>query len=153
MPEPVRDNTNQETICSTCMLRDVGIESLNQQHLKLAQYANELQGIVEDLTTREPTHDDWKRIDALFSRITLYVATHFREEEELMRLHGYPDYGPHKKLHDEFEIELLDVQRKVNNRNIKFKGKLSTMLWNFLNEHVNVIDLAYRDFFLGKGVS
>ncbi len=135
-----------------CLLSDVGPAKLNQQHLRLASYAVEFQLLVEELAEREPTHEDWKHVDALFSRISRFIAVHFRDEEELMVLHEYPDYTGHKRLHEKFIEDMARVQSQINNRNVKFKGKLSTLLWNWLYGHINEIDFRYREFFLSKGV-
>lgn len=135
-----------------CLLSDVGPAKLNQQHLRLASYAVEFQQLVEELAEREPTRDDWKHIDALYSRISRFVAEHFRDEEELMVRYQYPDYTAHKRLHDKFVEEMAKIQSQINNRNVKFKGSLSTLLWNWLYGHINEIDFRYREFFLSQGV-
>lgn len=136
-----------------CLLKNVGVMSLNKQHLRLASYAVEFNQIVEQLAEREPRAEDWKHIDALFSRISLYVATHFREEEELMEKFGYPEYQGHKSQHDKFVQELGQIQSQINNRNIKFKGKLGNMLWEWLYKHINEVDYHYREFFRDKGLT
>ena len=138
---------------SHCLLKEVGIAEINKQHLRLASYAVQFSQIVDELSTREPTNQDWRQIDALFSRIMRYVATHFEQEEALMREYGYPDYAAHKKLHDKFSAEMVQMQAHINNRNIKFKKKLSSLLWDWLYHHINEIDYQYRDFFLSKGLS
>ncbi len=135
-----------------CLLADVGVNACNKQHLRLASYAVEFHEMVEALAEKEPDQNDWRRIDSLFSRISRFVAVHFREEEALMVEHGYPDYTRHKSLHDKFVTELANVQSQINNRNIRFKGKLGAMLWNWLYNHINVEDYKYREFFLEKGV-
>ncbi|MFQ5643042.1 MAG: bacteriohemerythrin [Thiogranum sp.] len=138
---------------SHCLLKEVGIAEINKQHLRLASYAVEFSLIVDELSTREPTNQDWRRIDALFSKIMRYVAKHFSEEEALMREHGYPDYAAHKKLHDKFSAEMLKMQSEINNRNIRFKKKMSSLLWDWLYHHINEIDYKYREFFQSKGLS
>lgn len=136
-----------------CLLKNVGVMSFNKQHLRLASYAVEFNQIVEQLADREPTPADWKHIDALFSRISLFVATHFREEEELMERYGYPEYPGHKNQHDKFVEELAKIQSQINNRNIRFKGKLGTLLWDWLYHHINEVDYGYREFFREKGLT
>lgn len=138
---------------SHCLLKEVGIAEINKQHLRLASYAVEFSLIVDELSDREVTNQDWRRIDALFSKIMRYVETHFTQEEELMRKYDYPDYVAHKKLHDEFSAQMIKLQAEINNRNIKFKKKMSSLLWDWLYHHINEIDYQYRDFFLSKGLS
>ena len=99
-----------------CLLSDVGPARLNQQHLRLASYAVEFQQLVEELAEREPAHEDWKHIDALYGRISRFIAEHFREEEALMVQHRYPDYAAHKRLHDRFIEDMAKVQSQINNR-------------------------------------
>ena len=138
---------------SHCLLKEVGIAEINKQHLRLASYAVEFSQIVDELSSREPSNEDWRRIDALFSKIMRFVATHFSEEEELMRKYNYPNYAPHKKLHDKFTAEMLKMQGDINNRNIKFKKKMSSLLWDWLYKHINEVDYQYRDFFQKQGLS
>lgn len=136
-----------------CLLKNVGVSEFNKQHLRLASYAVEFNQLAEELADREPDANDWKRVDALFSRVTLFVATHFREEEEFMRKFDYPGYPGHKLQHDKFVSDLTKIQSQINNRNAKFKGKMSTLLWEWLYHHINEIDVEYREFFADKGLS
>ena len=136
-----------------CLLKNVGVSEFNKQHLKLASYAVEFNQLVEELQDREPTVEDWKRVDAVFSRVTLFVATHFREEEEIMRKYNYPGYPGHKVQHDKFVQDLAKIQSQINDRNVKFKGRMSTLLWEWLYNHINEIDVEYRDFFAEKGLT
>jgi hemerythrin len=144
-------STNPKT-GSHCLLKDVGVNSINRQHLRLASYAVEFNQIVEALSKKEPTNNDWHRIDALFTRVTRYVETHFREEEELLKKHGYPDFDAHKRLHVKFIDDLIKIQSKINNRKIDFKEKFGTMLWDWLIHHINEVDYKYREFLREKGV-
>ncbi len=135
-----------------CLLKDVGVNDINRQHLRLASYAVEFNRIVDEMSAREPTNSDWRRIDALFSRVMRYVETHFRDEEKLMQVHGYPDYPTHKNLHDRFVADLVKVQSQINNREMRFKKKFGSMLWDWLIHHINEEDYKYREFFRDKGL-
>jgi len=143
--------TNQDS--SPCLLKNVGVSEFNKQHLRLASYAVEFNQLVEELADRDLDVNDWKRVDALFSRVTLFVATHFREEEEIMRKYEYPGYPGHKAQHDKFVENLTIIQSQINDRNVKFKGKLSTLLWEWLYHHINEVDVEYREFFADKGLT
>jgi len=132
---------------SHCLMTDVGVSNLNSQHLRLASYAMEFNQLVEELTTREINQKDWKQIDALFSRIMLFVAAHFKDEEEMMQNHGFPGFARHQKLHNKFTAEMGTVQSQINNRKIAFSKKLSNLLWDFLYVHINEEDAQYGNFF------
>ncbi|GJL81340.1 MAG: hypothetical protein DHS20C01_09740 [marine bacterium B5-7] len=136
-----------------CLLKDVGVNAINRQHLRLATYAIEFNQIADELIGREPTNQDWRKMDAVFSRVMRYVETHFREEEELMREHGYPGFDSHKRLHDRFIEDLVKVQSQINNRKVAFKKKFGTMLWDWLIHHINEEDYKYRQFFRDKGLT
>jgi len=149
MFERKRPSSPQSTCC---LVTDVGVNELNKQHLRLASYAVELSQIVEEISAKELTQADWRHVDALFSRICLVVAAHFRSEEELMEKHDYPAYADHKGLHNEFSSKLAEVQSKINNRNLKFGGKCCTLLWDFLYVHINEVDIKYKEFLEEKGI-
>lgn len=146
----IKSSRSQE--CPRYLLADVGLAQLNRQHLRLAGFAVEFQQIVTELAEREPSNGDWKHIDALYSRISRYVAEHFRDEEALMVAHHYPDYAAHKQIHNKFIEEMRRIQSQINNRNVKFKGKMQTLLWGWLYGHINEVDYKYREFFLSKGL-
>lgn len=137
---------------SHCLLKDVGVNSINRQHLRLASYAVEFNHIVQEMSDKTPTNKDWQRIDSLFSQVTRYVRTHFQEEEALMQEHAYPGFEAHKRLHDRFVDDLIEVQSKINNRRIVFKEKFGAMLWDWLIHHINEEDYKYRAFFREQGL-
>ena len=144
---------NRSVVEKECLLKNVGVMEFNKQHLRLASYAAEFQQLVDKLSDQEPSIQDWKHVDALFSRISRFVTEHFRLEEETMLKHGYPDYKSQKKQHDGFIKKLLEVQGKVRGRDVRFTKGFCAELWEWLFHHINVIDFAYREFFISKGLS
>ncbi len=62
-----------------------------------------------------------------------------------MQAHNYPNYAEHKQLHEKFSKDLARIQSQINNSNLKFKGKLSSLLWDWLYNHINVVDYGYRE--------
>ncbi|KAA3632421.1 MAG: hypothetical protein DWQ08_03505 [Proteobacteria bacterium] len=145
--------TDRTAPTAHCLLKDVGVNDINRQHLRLASYAVEFNQIVEEMGEKEPTNQDWRRIDALFSRVMRYVETHFRDEEQLMREHEYPGFEVHKRIHDRFVEDLVKVQSRINNREARFRHRFGSMLWDWLIHHINEEDYKYREFFRGKGIS
>ena len=134
-------------------MSDVGISALNKQHLRLASYAMEFNQLVEELATRDMDKKDWKHVDALFSRIMLFVATHFRDEEDMMQEHGFPGLKHHQKLHNKYIDEMAKVQSQINNRKVAFSDKMSNLLWDFLYAHINNEDSQYGEFYREKGIN
>ena len=42
-----------------------------------------------------------------------YTLNHFKTEENIMELSDYPHYEAHKKQHDDFVIEVVDLRTRV----------------------------------------
>lgn len=137
---------------SACLLKDVGVAEFNKQHLRLASYAVEFHQMVVQLSDREPTTEEWRKIDALWYRISRFMTDHFREEEAFMVQHGYPGFNKQKEQHDAFLNKTIKIQDQIKGREIKFKGKLDSMLLNWLIVHINEEDFKYREFFHNKGI-
>ncbi|MBF0380820.1 MAG: hemerythrin family protein [Magnetococcales bacterium] len=144
--------TNTVARETECLLKNVGVMEFNKQHLRLASYAAEFQQLVDKLSETPPTIEDWRHIDALFGRISRFVAEHFRHEEQLMQEYDYPEYNNQKQMHNSFESKLIDVQSKIRGRDIRFTNDFCKELWEWLFHHINVVDVAYRDFFIEKGL-
>ncbi len=142
--------SNQETTAS-CLIKDVGIMRFNKEHMRLASYVAEFQEVVDSLRTREAIIDDWRHIDALFARILKVASSHFKAEEEMMSSQGYPGYESQKKQHDKFLDKMLKVQDDIRGRKIKFKDDFKSLLWDWLINHINQVDVEYREFFQNKG--
>ncbi|MBF0383875.1 MAG: hemerythrin family protein [Magnetococcales bacterium] len=135
---------------SSCLLKDVGIMRFNKEHMRLASYVAEFQEVVDSLRTREANIEDWRHIDALFGRILKVASGHFKAEEDMMNAQGYPGYDSQKKQHDKFLEKMLKVQEDIRGRKIKFKDDFKAMLWDWLINHINQVDVEYRDFFNKK---
>ena len=142
--------SNQEQT-SPCLLKDVGIMRFNKEHMRLASYVAEFQEVVDSLRDREATIDDWRHIDALFGRILKVASSHFKAEEEMMSSQGYPGYESQKKQHDKFMDKMLKVQEDIRGRKIKFKDDFKSLLWDWLINHINQVDVEYREFFQNRG--
>jgi hemerythrin len=142
-------SSNQEQTPS-CLLKDVGIMRFNKEHMRLASYVAEFQEVVDSLRTREAIIDDWRHIDALFGRILKVASNHFKAEEEMMSSQGYPGYESQKKQHDKFMDKMLKVQEDIRGRKIKFKDDFKSLLWDWLINHINQVDVEYREFFQNK---
>jgi hemerythrin-like metal-binding protein len=79
----------------------VNIKMLDSQHRKIIEIINELYAMNE----RRPPERQLKKV---FERLREYIQSHFRDEEELMLKHGYPEYPEQKKEHEAFIIMEMD---------------------------------------------
>ena len=124
---------------------DVGVEALNDDHRHLVSYINELHSaIVSGIGISKMTHI----LDVLVD----YTRKHFAREESLMKKHGYPKYDEHIGQHLSLVDRVTDFHSRLQKGKVSFSLELMSFLKDWLMNHIKVTDMAYRDFFAGKGV-
>lgn len=123
----------------------VSVRQLDDQHGKLVGMVNELHDAMRVGKGREVLGPI---LDALIS----YTASHFAEEERLMRQHGYPDLARHKSEHDKLTGQVLDLQRQYRSNGAVLSMTVMNFLRDWLVNHIQGEDRKYGPFFNGKGV-
>src|SRR5208283_4127594 len=83
----------------------VKVTQIDEQHKKLVGMLNDLHDAMKQGKGGEATG---KILDGLIQ----YVATHFANEEKLMKDTAYPEYLKHKKEHDALTKQALDLQKQ-----------------------------------------
>jgi len=78
----------------------VGDESLDTQHKQII-------GIINELYEAMQQGVDRKAVVSLLDQLVQYTINHFRQEEECLLAHQYPDFAQHKALHDKMRQETL----------------------------------------------
>ncbi|MBK8174291.1 MAG: hemerythrin family protein [Rhodospirillales bacterium] len=53
--------------------------------------------------------DDPQAIGDALSELLLYTQTHFRREEQLMELGGYPGLAGHRRAHQQFTAKVAEI--------------------------------------------
>lgn len=81
----------------------VNIRKMDDQHKALFATVGKLYKLLLG-------HGDIEQIDKIFFSLVRQTLMHFQTEEELMKIHGYPDYSHHKGLHDILVQQLKDMQ-------------------------------------------
>jgi hemerythrin len=124
----------------------VKIKKFDDQHKKLVDLVNQL-------------HDAMKAgqgnamLGVVLQSLISYTATHFKEEEQIMQTHGYPDLARHKSEHEKLVNQVLDLQKKFQAGG----GVLTMTVMSFLKEwlitHIQGEDKKYGVFLNGKGIS
>ena len=76
---------------------NTGIDIIDQQHRRILEYINALEGIGPQHPFR-PSAEAGNVIDELVD----YTMSHFAFEETLMEDAGYEFFNPHKKVHQIF---------------------------------------------------
>lgn len=125
----------------------VGVEEFDRDHKILLDLINQF-------------HDAYamgKGVEALepvFQTLLDYTQTHFRREEELMQRHGFPDLESHRIAHRDLADEVGGLHgRYLSSRNPALCIEMLAFLNNWLRFHILETDMAYKDFFVARGVT
>jgi hemerythrin-like metal-binding protein len=84
----------------------VGDETIDAQHKQIIDYINEMHAAAQ----RNVAHT---AIRPLLDRMVQYTIQHFKYEEDLLQLHGYPDFIRHKALHDKMRQRTIAFRDNV----------------------------------------
>ena len=125
----------------------VGIKSIDLQHQKLIDLINQLNSMMMEGKGEAATV-------AVIDELIEYTKTHFSTEEHYFQQTFYPDYLEHKKKHDEF-IAKVDAfqQDHENGKTISVVLGISKLLWDWLSQHILVVDKKYTDHLKRKGIN
>ncbi|MBF0454092.1 MAG: hemerythrin family protein [Magnetococcales bacterium] len=85
---------------------ELGIDSIDRQHRAIIERINRLEIALNSSVTSVTV----PRLLEVYDYLDQYIATHFREEEELMAQNNYPNLEAHKALHHGFEAELAKLR-------------------------------------------
>ena len=85
----------------------LGNEQVDLQHKNLFELVNGLINACLD-------GSDMERLQETLNFLVNYAVRHFHFEEELQQLYHYPDYGRHKKLHDDFKQTIGELVERYN---------------------------------------
>jgi hemerythrin len=119
----------------------VGVPVIDQQHQELVRMTNELFLGCEQAGTTIVYF--MKAIQGAVN----YAKIHFATEEKYMIQVNFPDYGVHKKEHEDFVAEVLRQVRSFE------QGKTAPLtfalfLKDWLLNHIAVSDKKFSPFFL-----
>lgn len=127
-------------------LFSVKIKKFDDQHMKLVDMVNQL-------------HDAMKAgqgnavLGTVLQSLIAYTATHFKDEEQMMQAHGYPDLARHKAEHEKLVKQVLDLQQKFQSGASVLTMTVMSFLKDWLMTHIQGEDKKYGVFLNGKGIS
>jgi hemerythrin-like metal-binding protein len=119
----------------------VGITAMDDEHKELFRRINAL--LVALLGPEN--HADTKK---LITAIREYTVFHFNDEQKLMRDNRYPRYDEHKKLHDAFVAEFIEIERILLEEGLTatIMIRLQDKIVTWLLEHIARVDKDYGEF-------
>ena len=121
-----------------------GIESIDQEHSRLFELAQE----TLDLLTDDLVYDKTEKLNSLISELIDYTKTHFAHEEAFMKSIHYAEIDSHMILHRKFEDNLMqfdpDLLEDTDSQN-EVVEKLLGFLITWLIDHIQRVDMVYAN--------
>lgn len=124
----------------------VGVGSIDAEHKKLINLVNELN---QHLLVGNRNAATANTLSGLID----YTVTHFKHEEDLMKKYDYPGYAGHKAEHEKLTAKVLDFKDRYVSGKTGFTIELIKFLQDWLINHIEGTDMAYKKFFMDKGIS
>lgn len=123
----------------------VNIGAIDQQHKKLVDMMNALH---EAMIARQAR----QILDKILQELADYTVSHFANEENLMKTHGYPDYESHHDKHQKMTAKVLALQDELKQGKISLSLEVMDFLKNWLSKHIMGTDKKYSAFLNSKGI-
>jgi hemerythrin len=82
----------------------------------------------------------------ILDRLIQYTVAHFKDEERLMQVHGYPDFASHKAQHDALTAQVVQFQADFAADRATISIDLLNFLKDWLIGHIQGSDRRYVPF-------
>ena len=120
----------------------MNIPMVDHDHRILLELINQ---IANSENANDPT-----AVKFVLDELVNYTNFHFKREEDVLAEVGYPDLDEHRQLHSEMIAEVIDLQRRFDDRNDSVGGELSQFLAMWLVNHIMYEDRRYRPFVVNQ---
>lgn len=134
--------TNENVLIWTDAIK-VGVDAIDKDHQQLVSLLNRIM-------RRSSDEDDF---DGIIKELIDYTRYHFRREEAIMEVCGYPALERHHRLHQSLVAQASEQAEKwFNDRSEESRNKLRTFLRKWLFDHILEEDTKIVSFTKGKGL-
>ena len=117
-------------------LFSVGISKIDEQHKKWIDLINELNDSIQNSRNSDI-------LEKVFQDMVDYCNYHFREEEELMKKHDYPEYDSHKEKHKKYNEMAVSYREDLMNGETVSRLEVIYKLVDWLKQHIQVVDRRF----------
>ncbi len=113
----------------------IGVEEIDNQHKELLHHFDRLLKACEEGKGKS-------ELASLLSFLDDYVVRHFKDEEAIQRLRGFPGYEAHKQEHDSFITRLRALKQEIAAKGVAIHHVMETnnMLLKWLINHISKVD-------------
>lgn len=119
---------------------ELGIPAVDADHKRLFELLYQVRFL-------EFAGDDLQGIEQALSELLLYTQTHFRREERLMELGGYPDLERHRRIHEKFTDRVASLMARFRSDPSSFRmRRFAELLSNWLVDHVLGEDIRLKPY-------
>lgn len=128
---------------------EVNIKEIDKQHQELFRLGTELYLLI---STKGET-DQYDEIMKVINNLADYTVEHFSYEEGLMKDNDYPRFPEHKIQHDNFVKMISSIKSDDVDMNQKKIGMdLIVFIANWIEKHILVIDMKYKEYLNERGI-
>ena len=86
------------------------------------------------------------RLAGQFEQLILHILQHFRYEERILEMTGYPDAAHHEHIHRELAKKASHLQTIFQSGEITGTALFSFMVDDVILGHMTVADMKYVDW-------
>ena len=117
---------------------ELGIQVVDADHKVLVKLLNQVDQCIE-------TNEESFILNSILNALVDYTYYHFRREEKLQELCGYPGLSQHKESHSKLEDEVNEVRHRFENENDAVSAQeIRDFLKRWLVDHILVEDFSYK---------
>jgi len=124
----------------------VGAPEMDEQHKRLFS-------MIAGLNEAERTGKGKEGVGRILNSLIDYAVSHFAKEEEYLKRIGFPDFGAHKKKHEELAAQVTSMFKDYQDGGSKSVIKLYGFLMDWLDNHIKKEDKKYGEYALQGGSS
>ncbi len=120
----------------------VGYKLIDEQHKRLFVIYNQVVKIKQQ--EKQGAVADSAVLGQILKDLSDYVHIHFLTEEEVMKVYGYEQFEPHKKIHDQFFKIVEEICNDFNKGQLVLIDTFVRTIHKWLVHHVMVEDQKYK---------
>jgi hemerythrin len=126
----------------------VGVEAIDAQHRELIKQVNQLVAALE-------SRQGGAEVARIVQFLGDYIVRHFGDEERLMARTAYPDAAAHKKQHEAFVADFVELKAELAKHGASpaLATQLNHKVGGWLIDHVGRTDRALGAFLAWKAVA
>ena len=115
----------------------VGVEELDEDHIKLVALLNEVADAIATSQGRDTVNE-------ILGRLMESMKAHFAREEDFLVKSGYPGAAEHQSEHDQILRTALELQARFrNDGSPMISVELVSTLQSWLGNHIQGADMQY----------